>query len=649
MSSYEVVQARALSKLNLVAPVQGLLCSLKEKQTDIPLTNSTKEYLVNFLKAFAGQDLEMLKDLEMQEEDEAHFFALFFGTLMLLIQRKAGSDVDRVQLTQSNDPQLVDVFIEFEFENLCRKSGLLAMKMLRVAQKLTENPEALNDFQQTTDDIISALKADFLQLCPGPAVQAFSKIADQRKIPWRRFSQIHQYVQFGHGKYQQIFQRSILGKESHTAAEVANSKEFTTTILGTAGLPVANQQTISTLSHAKQAAKQIGYPVVIKPIAGMQGYGITPNIWNEQELEIAYKRAQSYHRKFIIEKHIDGDDHRILVVEGRYVGCVRRSISVVIGDGVHTVDELVIELNKEPRRNQFKGDNKYHVRKLDVITECLKKQGLDWNSVPAKDQVVKLHIVPNLSQGGTIKEMSDQIHPENIKMAERAAAVLNLTIAGVDYLTTDITKPYWETGGGICEVNVSPAIDVMYPNSPPDLVRLFEQAFEISFPKDKNFALPVVILLDDGADLAEKIERGLTDQGLKVGVSRKKQATIENSPLMTKKQEADCVTAVLWNGVVDAAVIETTAIDVQRTGLLWDYATHFVIRKMPFIQGKSAPQLLDLICKTVDGSILIDGSIKGLSEWAETRQDLDIVKIEAMEGQGLEDYLVSDIVALAKG
>lgn len=650
MVSFKVVGAQSLHRLNLAAPVQGLICRLQIENPNSNLPDEVFDEFVQCLTYVTGDRSESVSLLKSKRSlGEIDFLAVFFNQFVQHIQIAAGSDVSVTRCNPLGDQIHWDVFNEFEVEAICRKAGSLAVKVIRQLINAKEHSFSIEEQHKQISEAIINLKKEYVAGYPGPAIQEFTELADKRNIPWRRINRNLEYVQFGYGKHQQIFQRSITGTEGHTSAELANSKEMTTTLLGVAGVPVARQIKVVSEQDAIKAAEIIGYPVVVKPLAGLQGYGITPNIQNVEELKRAFARVVPYHKQYIVEKHIEGDDHRLLVIDGDYVGCIRRSISVVTGDGKSTINELVQELNKEPWRNQFEGDQKYHVRKLKIVTECLGWQGYNWESIPADGDVVKLHIVPNLSQGGTCKELRDEVHPGNIKMAERAASVLSLKVAGVDYLTTDISKPYWEIGGGICEVNVSPAIDVMFPSSPSDLKKLFKKAFELSFPIKEDVSLPVIIVLGSGSNLPRKIVDTLSEQGLKVGYRTNTHSEIDGCPLVIQRKGTADIDAVLWNGMVDAAVIVEDVNRIRRYGLAYSQSTLIIVEKMPQIQGQPAPHVLQLLLQTNPQTLLINGSDPLLMSWSDEHQDPCIINVMATEGEGVEEALLKRTISELKG
>jgi cyanophycin synthetase len=208
--------------------------------------------------------------------------------------------------------------------------------------------------------------------------------------------------------------------------------------------------------QAVRAAQRIGYPVVTKPYNGNHGRGISINLNSDDEVRHGFTVAREHARSIIVESYLQGDDHRLLVVNGELVAATRRTPGHVVGDGVHDITQLVAIVNEDPRRGV--GHEKVLTR-LEIDAQALKmleRAGLTPASVPEAGQVVYLRSTANLSTGGTATDVTDVIHPDNREMAVRAVRAIGLDVGGVDFLSTDITRSYREIGGGICEVNAAP-------------------------------------------------------------------------------------------------------------------------------------------------------------------------------------------------
>ena len=289
----------------------------------------------------------------------------------------------------------------------------------------------------------------------GPSTASLVRAAETRGIPWLRLND-QSLVQLGHGKYQQRIQATVTGRTPHIAVELASDKEETNKILATLGLPVPKQELVQSESQAVRAAKRIGYPVVTKPYNGNHGRGISIRLTTEAEVAHGFAVAREHSRSVIVESFLEGDDHRLLVVNGELVAATRRTPGHVVGDGAHNIAELVDIVNQDPRRGV--GHEKVLTRlELDAQAQkMMERAGVAADTVPDRGRVVYLRSTANLSTGGTATDVTDVIHPDNREMAERAVRAVGLDVGGVDFLSTDITESYRKIGGGICEVNAAP-------------------------------------------------------------------------------------------------------------------------------------------------------------------------------------------------
>jgi cyanophycin synthetase len=289
----------------------------------------------------------------------------------------------------------------------------------------------------------------------GPSTASLVRAAEARGIPWMRLND-QSLIQFGHGKYQQRIQATVTGRTPHIAVELASDKEETNKILASLGLPVPRQELVQTEGQALRAARRIGHPVVTKPYNGNHGRGISIGLATDEEVARGFAAAREHSRSVIVESFLEGDDHRLLVVNGELVAATKRTPGHVVGDGEHTVAELVEIVNRDPRRGV--GHEKVLTRlELDAqALAMLSRAGLEPGSVPEAGRVVLLRSTANLSTGGTATDVTDIIHPDNRDMAVRAIRAIGLDVGGVDFLTKNIAESYRKIGGGICEVNAAP-------------------------------------------------------------------------------------------------------------------------------------------------------------------------------------------------
>ena len=390
------------------------------------------------------------------KEDEGTWLGHVMEHVAIELQNIAGSPVTFGRTRSIDDePGHYTMVFEYLDAEVGLEAGRLALDTLRNLLpgelKPKNAPGAQWVFQTARDEFIRYAQ----QRALGPSTASLVKAAEDRDIPWLRLNN-QSLVQFGHGRYQQRIQATTTGKTSNIAVELASDKEETNTILRDLGLPVPAQRMVRSLEQAQRAAKRIGYPVVLKPLAGNHGRGVTTNLSTPEEIEVAFNGARKHGRNIIVEKYIEGFDHRLLVVDGKLVAAAKRVPGHVVGDGEHTIEQLVEIVNQDPRRGV--GHEKVLTRLEFDNAAKLMLDGLGYTAqtVPDKDEIVFLRSTANLSTGGTAIDVTDIIHPDNREMAERSIAAIGLDIGGVDFLTHDISESYRDAGGGICEVNAGP-------------------------------------------------------------------------------------------------------------------------------------------------------------------------------------------------
>ena len=389
-------------------------------------------------------------------EDEGTWLGHVLEHVAIELQNVAGEDVTFGK-TRSIDerPGVYSVVYEYAQREEGIAAGELAMRLLcsllppaiRPADSVPEDwnwPEARDAFIRYAQ-----------RRALGPSTASLVKAAEERNIPWLRLND-QSLVQLGHGRFQQRIQATVTGKTSHIAVELASDKEETNKILGSLGLPVPRQELVQSVEGAQSAARRLGFPVVTKPYNGNHGRGISIRLTSPEEVAEGFAKAREHSRSVIVETFLEGDDHRLLVVNGELVAATRRTPGHVVGDGVHTIAQLVDEVNTDPRRGV--GHEKV-LTKLELDAQAdmmMARMEMTAASVPEKDRIVYLRSTANLSTGGTATDVTDIIHPDNRDMAIRAIRAIGLDVGGVDFLSTNIAESYKSIGGGICECNAAP-------------------------------------------------------------------------------------------------------------------------------------------------------------------------------------------------
>lgn len=327
----------------------------------------------------------------------------------------------------------------------------------------------------------------------GPSTAALVRAAEARGIPWLRLND-QSLVQLGHGRYQQRIQATVTGRTPHIAVELASDKEETNRILASLGLPVPRQELVQSAEQAVRAARRIGCPVVTKPYNGNHGRGISIRLTSDEEVAAGFAVAREHSRSVIVETFLEGDDHRLLVVNGELVAATRRTPGHVTGDGVHTVVELIEIVNQDPRRGV--GHEKVLTRiELDAqAAQMLERAGLTAQSVPEAGRIVPLRSTANLSTGGTATDVTGVIHPDNRDMAVRAVRAIGLDVGGVDFLSTNIAESYRSIGGGICEVNAAPGFRMHVAPSEGESRDAARPVIDMLFPPGTPARVPIAAI-----------------------------------------------------------------------------------------------------------------------------------------------------------
>ncbi len=403
----------------------------------------------------------------------------------------------------------------------------------------------------------------------GPSTASIIQEAQNRGIPWIRLNR-YSLCQLGYGSNQKRIQATVTSQTSSIGVELACDKEDTKYLLEQAEVPVPKGDIVRSEAGLKDAVERIGYPIVLKPIDGNHGRGITTDVQNWEDACIALAAAKEVSRSVIVEKFIEGDDYRLLVINHKLVAAARRTAAHVIGDGKHTIQELIDQCNADPRRGYG------HEKVLTLITvnqmtlDILEDAGRTLDTVPAEWEFVQLKDTGNLSTGGTAEDMTDLVHPANVFMAERISRIIDLDICGIDVMTTAIDKPLEETGGAVIEVNAGPGFRMHLAPSEGLARNVASQVVDMLFPPGVDSRIPIVAVTGtNGKTTTTRLIAHLARmKGYKVGYTTTDGVYIQNRLLM----KGDCTGPasaefVLKDPTVDFAVLECARGGLLRAGL----------------------------------------------------------------------------------
>ncbi|MCU1383599.1 MAG: hypothetical protein JWL71_2296 [Acidobacteria bacterium] len=407
----------------------------------------------------------------------------------------------------------------------------------------------------------------------GPSTRAIVDAAILRGIPWTRLND-DSLVQFGYGSRRRLIQSTMAETTSGIAIEIAQDKSLTKQMLERAFIPVPRGRTVRTLADALAVFEDIGGPVVLKPLDGNQGKGVSVGMRTVDEVTAAFAAAQQYSPQVLVEETFSGDDYRLLIIGGRLVAASQRRPPCVMGNGRATVAELVSVANQDPRRGAGHEKPLTRIRLDDTTVACLAKQGLTPASIPASGQQVVLRDNANLSTGGTATDVTDHVHPDIRALCERAARVVGLDICGVDLVAPDIAQPPG-LRAGIVELNAAPGIRMHVHPSRGVARDVGGPIVEMLFPAGDQGRIPLIAITGTNGKttVTRMIAHAIGSSGRRVGMTTTDGVWMEGRPVATGDMTGPrSAQAVLTDPAVEVAVLETARGGIVRSGLGYDWS-----------------------------------------------------------------------------
>ena len=498
-------------------------------------------------------------------ENEGTWMGHVVEHVALELQNIAGANVTFGKTRGTGVPGEYDVVYSYEQEEVGLEAGRLAMRLceslLPADLRARIGSEERFDFAAERDAFIRTAQRRAL----GPSTAALVRAAEARDVPWLRLNK-HSLIQLGHGKYGKRIQATITSETRHIAVEIASDKEETNKLLGDLGLPVPRQRLVYSADEAVQAAEQIGYPVVVKPLDANHGRGVSIRLTDAEQVKKGFTVAREHARGIIVESFITGEDHRMLVVNGKLIAASKRVPGHVVGDGKHTIEQLVEITNQDPRRGI--GHEKTLTRlELDHQADTLlTKKGYTKATVPAAGERVYLRSTGNLSTGGTAIDVTDMVHPDNREMATRAIAAVGLDVGGVDFLTTDIAESYRDTGGAICEVNAAPGFRMHVAPSEGTPRDVAGPVIDMLFPPGSPARIPIASITGtNGKTTTSRMTAHIFKlTGKVVGLTTTDAVYIDGH----KTVEGDMTGPVAARMVLRDPSVEVAVLETARGGLL---------------------------------------------------------------------------------
>jgi cyanophycin synthetase len=480
--------------------------------------------------------------------------------IALEIQTLAAMDVGFGRTRSTSEHGVYNVVFAYMEE----KVGIYAAKAaVRIVEALVDDEiYDLEDDIQTMREIREDERL-------GPSTGSIVQEAAARGIPWIRLNR-HSLVMLGYGKNQKRIQATVTSNTGSIAVEIACDKEETKNLLEAANISVPKGRIIYDEEDLDRAIDSIGYPMVIKPVNGNHGRGATINIRSREEAIDALAAAKKISRAVICEKFITGFDHRVLVIDYKFVAAAKRTPALVVGDGKSRIMALIDAVNQDPRRGYGHEKVLTSIKVDDNTKQILKERDLTLDSILPKDEILFLKSTANISTGGTATDVTDQVHPHNVFMAERIARIIGLDVCGIDIMTDDISLPISETGGAILEVNAAPGFRMHLAPTEGLPRNVAEPVIDMLFPPGAEIRIPIVAITGtNGKTTTTRLMAHIAKTaGYKVGFTTTDGIYIQNIMM----QRGDCTGPlsaefVLKDPTVDFAVLETARGGILRAGL----------------------------------------------------------------------------------
>ncbi|MGF1603549.1 MAG: cyanophycin synthetase [Thermosynechococcaceae cyanobacterium] len=464
-------------------------------------------------------------------------------------------------------PGIYQVVIEYQNEAAGRYATRAAFRLCQSVVETGTYPAA--ELQKDLEDL-NKLRTE---AALGASTEALVREAEALGIPWMELEKCDLF-QFGYGKYQKRLQAALTSHTNVLGVELACDKERTKEILTRMGAPVPLGKVVYAFGELEDAIDDLGgYPIVVKPLDGNHGRGITIDIQSVEQAEIAYDRAKEVSAGVIVEHFYQGRDHRILVVNHKVVAVAERVPAHVIGNGQDAIATLVEQENKDHRRGEGHDNILTQIQLDDSTDEMLSRQGFTLDTVLQPEQVCYLRATANLSTGGIAIDRTDVIHPETVWLAERVSRIIDLDVAGIDVITTDITQPLGAAEGVIVEVNAAPGLRMHIAPSQGTARNVAAPILNMLFPPGTPTRVPIVAVTGtNGKTTTTRLIAHICSQVYDAVGFTTTDGIYIGDRLVEKGDTTGPLSAqmILQDPTVDIAVLETARGGILRSGLAFE-------------------------------------------------------------------------------
>ncbi|UOQ99318.1 cyanophycin synthetase [Hymenobacter sp. 5317J-9] len=478
----------------------------------------------------------------------------------LELQRMAGMPVYWGKSYPARDEGVEYVVFAYQEERAGRRA---AESAVAIVEALCKQEEV--NLKPIIDELHEIREDEFI----GPSTYSIVAEAASRNIPYIALKNSN-IIQLGYGVNQKRIWATTTSYTSHAGVEVAGNKNRTKAMLNDAGVPVPRGTTVYSENGLRDAIDELGFPIVTKPLDGNHGKGATIRIMNWEDAAAGLKAAQEYSRAVIVEQFIEGFDFRLLVVNGKLIAAAKRTPAAVTGDGASTIQQLIDKVNEDPRRGIGHEKVLTSIKADKHTLDILAGKDLTLESVLPAGETLYLKSTANISTGGTASDVTDQMHPYNVLLAERVAGIVGLDICGIDLMATDIAVPLNESRGAVIEVNAAPGFRMHIAPADGLPRNVAAPVVDMLFPPGSTARIPIIAITGTNGKTTTTrlIAHMVASKGYKVGFTTTDGIYIQGVQL----QKGDCTGGqsaefVLKDPTVNYAVLETARGGMLRSGL----------------------------------------------------------------------------------